>query len=101
MDFHKGDHVGIIGTLYDNSFDKLITPRIIRWLYTFFVWVVTILAGVWTLISIKDTKGLSLVLGPLVLILYITFFRILVESVIIRFHMAQDIRDMRKHQLGN
>ena len=93
--------MGIIGTLYDNSFDKLITPKIIRGLYTFFVWAITILVGLWMVISIKDTKGLSLVFGPLGLLLYITFFRIIVESVIIRFHMAQDIRDMRKHQLGS
>ena len=93
--------MSIIGTLYNNSFDTLITPKIIRGLYKFFVWVVTIVVGIWVLISIKDTKGLSLVFGPLALLLYIVFFRILIESIIIRFHMAQDIRDMRKHQLGN
>lgn len=81
--------------LFDFEFNTLVTPKLIRGLYKVLTILGCIVIGITSLVGIKSTYGLSLLLVPLVGLLYLLIFRIIYESVVIRFQMAEDIRAIK------
>jgi len=81
--------------LFDFEFNTLVTPKLIRGLYKVLTILGCIVIGIASLVGIKSTYGLSLLVFPLFGLLYLFIFRIVYESVIIRFQMAEDIRAIK------
>jgi len=82
--------------VYDFKFDTLIAPKIIRTLYAVLAILITIGSAILLLVLMPSTNNLSLLFMPIVWLVYMVIVRIAVESVIIKFQMAQDIREIKK-----
>ena len=84
-----------IKSLFDFKFDKILTAKVLRILYAI-VAVFSALGAVGFVISgINDSNAALVIFGPLGSIVYLMIFRIIFESLIIKFQMAQDIRDIK------
>jgi hypothetical protein len=90
----------MLKNLFDFKFDSLISPKIIRAIYAALAVIITVVGGVLTLTLIDATNGLSLVLVPLGWAIYLGIIRIIFEAAIVRFQMAQDIREIKKKYLS-
>jgi hypothetical protein len=90
----------MLKNLFDFKFDSLISPKIIRAIYAALAVIITVVGGVLTLTLIDATSGLSLVLVPLGWAIYLGIIRIIFEAAIVRFQMAQDIREIKKKYLS-
>jgi len=90
-----------IKSLFDFKFDKILTAKVIRVLYAIVV-IISVIFAIATLISGISEGSISLIVfGPLGALLYLMFFRIIFESLIIKFQMAQDIRDIKNKYVSN
>lgn len=96
---------GFFGSLFDFSFANYVTTKVVRALYVLAIIVVIlfVLVGVGGgILTIADRAadrlfgGLiilgTLVAGPLLLL----FYRMLLESLIVRFRMAEDLNIIRR-----
>jgi hypothetical protein len=84
-----------IKSLFDFKFDKILTAKVIRVLYAIVV-IISVIFAIATLISGISEGSIGLIVfGPLGALLYLMFFRLIFESLIIKFQMAQDIRDIK------
>jgi uncharacterized membrane protein len=90
-----------IKSLYDFKFDTLIASKIIRTLYAVLAILVTGIMGIFTLVLIPGSRGLSLIFMPIVTVIYLVILRVSIESVIVKFQMAQDIRDIKNKYLAS
>jgi uncharacterized membrane protein len=90
-----------IKSLYDFKFDSLIASKIIRTLYAVLAILVTGIMGIFTLVLIPGSRGLSLIFMPIVTVIYLVILRVSIESVIVKFQMAQDIRDIKNKYLAS
>ncbi len=82
--------------VYDFKFDTLIAPKIIRKLYAVLAILITIGSAILLMVLMPSTNNLSLLFMPIVWLVSMVIVRIAVESVIIKFQMAQDIREIKK-----
>jgi uncharacterized membrane protein len=57
--------------------------------------------GIVTLVLIPGSRGLSLIFMPIVTVIYLVILRVSIESVIVKFQMAQDIRDIKNKYLAS
>lgn len=88
---------GVFVGLSDLSFQDLITPRIIKWLY-----LIALLTGGVSLVvavvrGLQDTPGqgmLVLVFGLFALFVWILYIRVVLEVVIVLFQIAENTRRM-------
>mgnify|MGYP000114800576 CR=1 FL=1 len=84
-----------VKSLFDFKFDKILTAKVIRVLYAIVV-IVAVIFAIATLISGINEGSIGLIIfGPLGALLYLMLFRLIFESLIIKFQMAQDIRDIK------
>jgi uncharacterized membrane protein len=90
-----------IKSLYDFKFDTLIASKIIRTLYAVLAILTTGIMGIVTLVLIPGSRGLSLIFMPIVTVIYLVILRVSIESVIVKFQMAQDIRDIKNKYLAS
>jgi hypothetical protein len=90
-----------IKSLYDFKFDTLIASKIIRTLYAVLAILITGIMGIFTLVLIPGSRGLSLIFMPIVTVIYLVILRVSIESVIVKFQMAQDIRDIKNKYLAS
>jgi hypothetical protein len=90
-----------IKSLYDFKFDSLIASKIIRTLYAVLAILITGIMGIFTLVLIPGSRGLSLIFMPIVTVIYLVILRVSIESVIVKFQMAQDIRDIKNKYLAS
>ena len=76
------------------------TTRIIKVLYVLILVVVSLVALFYTIIAFRLSTGfgvLVLVIGdPLYIIIVMAFWRLVLESFIVLFRMAEDIRALRE-----
>ena len=90
-----------IKSLYDFKFDTLIASKIIRTLYAVLAILITGIMGIFTLVLIPGSRGTSLIFMPIVTVICLVILRVSIESVIVKFQMAQDIRDIKNKYLAS
>lgn len=89
-----------IKNLLDFKFDTLLAPKVIRGIYAVLVVLSTVVMAIAMLATISSSKGLSLIVMPLAWVIYWVILRIIIEAVIVKFQMAQDIRDIKNKYLS-
>jgi hypothetical protein len=94
------DSRGFLGALFDFSFTSFVTTRIIKVLYVLIMVLAVITALVYTVIAfrVSGTFGfLTLIIGdPLFIIIVMAFWRLVLESFVVVFRIAEDIRALRE-----
>lgn len=84
---------GFFGSLFDFSFDSFVFPKIVRVLYVIIVVLISLgyLGGVVYAFQIGSMQGIgAIVLGPIVLILYLTMVRASMEIAIVLFRIYEN-----------
>ena len=90
-----GDMKSLFEALSDFEFDTLVTTKFIRLLYKILTILGCLVIAVLSLVGMRYMRVLSLVVVPLIGVLYLFVFRIICESAIVRFQMAEDIRAIK------
>jgi hypothetical protein len=94
------DARGFLSALFDFSFTSFVTARIIRVLYVLIFILALLTALVYTIVAFRLSAGfglLTLVIGdPLFIIIVMAFWRIVLESFVVRFRIAEDVRALRE-----
>jgi hypothetical protein len=94
------DAKGFLGALFDFSFTSFVTTRIIKVLYVLILIMTSIAALVYTIIAFRLSPGfgfLTLVIGdPLFIIIVMALWRLVLESFVVRFRIAEDVRALRE-----
>jgi hypothetical protein len=90
-----------VKTLFDFKFNKILTAQILRILYSIIA-VLAVLGAIGLVINgiEKNSVGL-IILGPLGNLVLLMFWRVVFESVIIKFQIAQDVREIKIKYVGN
>jgi hypothetical protein len=90
-----------IKSLFDFKFNVILTSKVLRVLYAIIVFI-TVLATIGFVITgISENQIGYIIFGPVGSVLYLMFIRIIFESLIIKFQMAQDIREIKNKYLSN
>jgi len=94
------DARGFLSALFDFSFTSFVTTRIIRVLYVLIFILALLTALVYTIVAFRLSAGfglLTLVIGdPLFIIIVMALWRIVLESFVVRFRIAEDVRALRE-----
>jgi hypothetical protein len=94
-----GGSRGFIGSLFDFSFSSFVTPRIIKALYALFVVAAAVTSLIFIVFAFRVSTGFGiftlLVLAPIGFLLWVAFYRVILEFYMVTFRMAEDIRDLR------
>ena len=90
-----------IKSLFDFKFNKILTAKVLRILYAIFAVVIALVAIGSVISGISSNSIAVIILGPLGCVIYLMFLRIVFESVIIKFQMAQDIREIKVKYVGS
>jgi Domain of unknown function (DUF4282) len=94
------DARGFLGALFDFSFTSFVTTRIIKVLYVLILVLTVLAALVYTVIVFSASKlfgFLVLVIGdPLFILIVMAFWRLVLESFVVVFRIAEDIRALRE-----
>jgi hypothetical protein len=88
---------GFFGSLFDLSFSNFITTKIIRFLYGLLIFFsgIAALALIVKGFSMGFWRGIgSLIISPLLFILYVVVARIWLELVIVIFRIAEHIAEI-------
>lgn len=97
----KGDQMEKIKSLIDFKFDKILTAKVIRVLYAIVVALAVIFALATVISGISENSIGLIIFGPLASLLYLVFFRLIFESMIVKFQMAQDIREIKNRYVAS
>ena len=90
---------GFLGQLFDFSFSRFITTRIIKVLYAlglFFGFAATVGLIVGAFGDSTTAGVITLVLSPLWLLLYAIVIRVLLEIVMVMFRMAEQVGEIAR-----
>jgi hypothetical protein len=94
------DARGFLSALFDFSFTSFVTTRIIRVLYILIMVLAVISALVYTIVAFRISAVfglLTLVIGdPLFIIIVMALWRLVLESFVVRFRIAEDVRALRE-----
>ena len=94
------DGRGFLSALFDFSFTSFVTTRIIKVLYVLIMVLVSLVALFYTIIAFRLSTGfglLVLIIGdPLFIIIVMAFWRLILESFVVRFRIAEDVRALRE-----
>lgn len=90
-----------IMSLIDLKFDRILTIKVIRLLYVVIVAFAAFGAVATVIVGIANNDFRVIILGPLGALLYLIFFRLIFESLIVKFQMARDIRDIRSKYVSS
>ncbi len=94
------DARGFLGALFDFSFTSFVTTKIIKVLYALIMVLVSLSALVFTISAFRSSALyglLVLVIGdPLFIIIVMAFWRLVLESFVVVFRIAEDIRALRE-----
>jgi hypothetical protein len=100
MGSQAADARGFLSALFDFSFTSFVTTRIIKVLYVLILIVVLLSALIFTydMFRVSALSGLlTLVIGdPLFIVIVMAFWRLVLESFVVRFRIAEDVRAMRE-----
>jgi Domain of unknown function (DUF4282) len=90
---------GFFGSLFDFSFDSLVTTKIIRVLYALSVVLFTIGGLIFLITGLASGRAsgkiFALIAVPLFYLVYLTATRVWMEVLIVVFRMGDDIRAIR------
>ena len=87
-----------IRQLFDFKFESYLAPRLIRLVYAILTVIFTVAVVIFSVAAADASNGTSILVGPIVGLVYLAIFRILYESALVKFQMAEDIR--RLPQMG-
>jgi hypothetical protein len=94
------DARGFLSALFDFSFTSFVTTRIIKMFYVLILILAVLTALIYTIIAfrVSGTFGfLTLIIGdPLFILIVMAFWRLVLESFVVRFRIAEDVRAMRE-----
>jgi hypothetical protein len=94
------DSRGFLSALFDFSFSSFVTTRIIKVLYVLITVLVCLAALFYTILAFQAGAGvgiLTLVIGdPLFIIIVMAFWRLVLESFVVVFRIAEDVRALRE-----
>jgi hypothetical protein len=94
------DARGFLGALFDFSFTSFVTTKIIKVLYILITILVSLAALFYTIVAFRAgpvTGLLVLVIGdPLFIIIVLAFWRLVLESFVVVFRIAEDLRAVRE-----
>ena len=100
MGSQAADARGFLSALFDFSFTSFVTTRIIKVLYILILIMVLLSALIFTydMFRVSALTGLlTLVIGdPLFIVIVMAFWRLVLESFVVRFRIAEDVRAMRE-----
>lgn len=91
---NTSDAKGFFAALFDFKFQTLITPKVVKVVYAFATVVLIAAWAIWTVAAFSDSAGLgllSLVVGPIFVILYLVFIRMTLELYFAVVRMSDDI----------
>ena len=89
----------LLKSLFDFKFETLVAPKVIKFLYAIFAVVSSIAIVVITIVGLQQSK-LSIVVVPFIGFIYLLIVRIVYESLIVKFQMAQDIRAIKNKYIS-
>jgi hypothetical protein len=89
----------LIKSLFDFKFENLVAPRVIRFLYSVFAVISSIVIVVATVLGLRQGTPAAVVI-PLIGFVYMLIVRIVYESLIVKFQMAQDIRAIKNKYIS-
>ena len=96
------ENKGFFGSLFDLSFTEFVTTRIIKILYALSIIISGILAIAVIIGGFAAESGaagiISLVVGPVVALLYLLMARVWLELVIVIFRIAENTGRLVEHQ---
>ena len=96
----SADAKGFLSALFDFSFTSFVTTRIIKVLYILILVLVLLSALAFTIAAFRGsaTRGLVtlIILDPLFILIVMAFWRLVLESFVVRFRIAEDVRAMRE-----
>jgi hypothetical protein len=94
------DSRSFLGALFDFSFTSFVTTRIIRVLYKLILALTVLWALGVTVWAFRVSAGfglITLIVGdPLFIIIVMAFWRLVLESFVVAFRIAEDTRAMRE-----
>jgi hypothetical protein len=94
------DSKGFFGALFDFSFTSFVTTRIIKVLYALILVLAVLSALLFTItmFRVNAVLGLlTLIIGdPLFIIIVMAFWRLVLESFVVVFRIAEDVRALRE-----
>ena len=94
------DARGFLGALFDFSFTSFVTTRIIKVLYVLILILTVLSALVFTVSAFSGSRLfglLTLIIGdPLFIVIVMAFWRLVLESFVVRFRIAEDVRALRE-----
>jgi len=94
------DARGFLGALFDFSFTSFVTTRIIKVLYVLILVLTVLSALVYTFLAFSASAlfgFLVLIIGdPLFIIIVMALWRLVLESFVVRFRIAEDVRALRE-----
>jgi hypothetical protein len=91
---------GFVGSLFDFSFQSMVTPKIIKMLYV----LLTLFVGLWALIftfyCFKHAGAVGgffvlIVLDPIYVLLTLGVYRVVLEFVMVTFRLHEDVQAIR------
>jgi hypothetical protein len=94
-----GGNMELLKSLFDFKFETLVAPKVIRFLYAIFAVVSSIAIVVVTIAGLQQSI-LSIVIVPFVGFIYMLIIRIVYESLIVKFQVAQDIRAIKNKYIS-
>ncbi|MGH3939568.1 MAG: DUF4282 domain-containing protein [Pseudonocardiaceae bacterium] len=86
--------MGFFGALFDFGFNHFVTPSIVKVIYVLGLIGITLGYVFWVIAGFTDSNiagVLTLLLGPVVAILYLAFFRMTLEFIVAVIRMSEDI----------
>lgn len=96
----ESDAKGFIAALYDFKFDHFVTPKVIRFLYAFFVVILSLGAIVFLIASLATGRPAAIVFAiiavPIIYLVYVILARIYMELVATLFRISDDLRAIRR-----
>ena len=92
--------MSVFGSLFDFRFDRLVAPTILRILYAIDTVIICLVTVFGSLFFAVNQNAIALVIGPIVGFILLLSQRIIFESIVIKFQVAQDVRDLRNKYLS-
>ena len=94
---------GLFSSLFDLSFRELITKRIVRFLYGLAIIVVGLIELIAVITSFGESPGvgiITLIVSVLLFLLWVMAIRVLLETVLVIFDIAEYARDRMTERQG-
>jgi len=94
------DARSFLSALFDFSFTSFVTTKIIKILYVLILVMTSLSALIFTISAFRLSAGfglVTLIIGdPLFIIIVMALWRLVLESFIVRFRIAEDVRALRE-----